>query len=951
MRRIPLVLAVAAVMAACGGSDSGGDGITPPPPPPPPAPVVTTVELSPATATLLAPATQQFTAVAKDASGAVMSRTFTWTSSATSVATVSSSGLVTAVANGVATITAAVDGKQGVAAVTVVASPDGPMVAKADIGPTGGTVGNSEYAVTIPSGALAATATITLVRDTVHLPSITDGAVTPNYTIEGLPADRVVNLRVRIKATAPISGTAALAVTRPTMAFADSLDEVVLGTTLVAAADSAGYLVATVPLRGRPTTWGAAAITLPGSGFAQTRVQANAADVRPQDLKAAAELSGLMKLTRVASAKGNFEVWGFGEDPALTAKATKVARLLEEGRDKILAMGYPWEHRTTWPMQAYLVKARYNGAYYSILPDPFDPNLGYVAYNVDRVDLGWFPGTVIHELFHFTQTTFIRHMMWPAIFPTLWLNEVTSTWMAEKHPSVALPFNHPTSLSWGDSLWSGLANDLVANSGYGKAPLGKWLAETYGEAKIKQMYLDVQNGANPISALLMAFPGPRETWYPQFLKAQLEGKIYPYWPFSKLYPSKVTYADSARTGTQGWLTEPLLGLASQGSLIKRDPARYGPDYSLPVFLDTIAAKAGTLTAFRHALNAPTWSYVGTGDTVRFTPAMVRSTDDLLVLITNTDAKAPYNTTWRLKYLIDQALPEGDILLPDVTAMNNGIRFACDRPGDSVTFSPLDNAKGVWTGLSEYGTWKKTQENSVAPPFATYTWSAYPAYRDTLAAFGYTLASTMEVLRADTIHLEAQIKWALGGPSLRSGGAGGILRHVPLDPGGGVPIPWWSLAVVVAATPFVLRKKGARRLRPILASGVLLLLVGCGIGLISITIDESFDYTFVKPGFVSNLPNAKTPLVDLRNGTGKLTMNNYRVEHWVYFTTAGKPDSVKSTCTGRGTATYTVGGSIYADSVRPPAAALMTQDAQIARLGRALGLDLTRAAPALKARMR
>lgn len=87
------------------------------------APSVATVSVTPATAPMLVGDSIQLTAVARDASGTVLSGvTFSWSTSAASIAAVSSSGKVHAVAPGSAVITAAADGKSGSAAITVTAS-------------------------------------------------------------------------------------------------------------------------------------------------------------------------------------------------------------------------------------------------------------------------------------------------------------------------------------------------------------------------------------------------------------------------------------------------------------------------------------------------------------------------------------------------------------------------------------------------------------------------------------------------------------------------------------------------------------------------------------------------------------------------------------------------------------------------------------------------------------
>ncbi len=110
---------VTLLLAACGGGDKGG--VTGPPPV---IPTVTSVEVTPLTASVVAPQTVQLSFVARLSNGSSnVPFGVTWSSSATTVATVSGSGLVTGVSAGTASITATVGGVSGSANITVTAAP------------------------------------------------------------------------------------------------------------------------------------------------------------------------------------------------------------------------------------------------------------------------------------------------------------------------------------------------------------------------------------------------------------------------------------------------------------------------------------------------------------------------------------------------------------------------------------------------------------------------------------------------------------------------------------------------------------------------------------------------------------------------------------------------------------------------------------------------------------
>jgi uncharacterized protein YjdB len=107
-----LLLSLAMTLAACGGSANMTSKS------------VSSIAVTPATASIVAGAQQQFAATASysDGSTADVSSSATWTSSSTAAATISATGMASAVAAGSSTVTASLSGVNGTAALTVTAA-------------------------------------------------------------------------------------------------------------------------------------------------------------------------------------------------------------------------------------------------------------------------------------------------------------------------------------------------------------------------------------------------------------------------------------------------------------------------------------------------------------------------------------------------------------------------------------------------------------------------------------------------------------------------------------------------------------------------------------------------------------------------------------------------------------------------------------------------------------
>ena len=117
-RLLGVLVAGLFLLSGCGGGGGGGSAVTPP------TRTLSSVQVSPATATVAAGSTAQYTATAiySDSTKTDVTTQATWSSNAASVASVDSSGKATARAAGAATLSATFQGVAGTTSLTVTAA-------------------------------------------------------------------------------------------------------------------------------------------------------------------------------------------------------------------------------------------------------------------------------------------------------------------------------------------------------------------------------------------------------------------------------------------------------------------------------------------------------------------------------------------------------------------------------------------------------------------------------------------------------------------------------------------------------------------------------------------------------------------------------------------------------------------------------------------------------------
>ncbi|NOT08555.1 MAG: hypothetical protein HOP28_10165, partial [Gemmatimonadales bacterium] len=476
------------------------------------------------------------------------------------------------------------------------------------------------------------------------------------------------------------------------------------------------------------------------------------------------------------------------------------------------------------------------------------------------------------------------------------------------HPAAPAIFTNPTALSWRDSLFSGLDRWLVPNSGYGKAPMIKYIVDRWGADKVRQIWTDIRTGATPIAALLMNVPEPPAIWWPNLLQQHLQVGIYP-WSVDRRVPentagSPFTYPFDVKMGTASSTTPNTHPFYTEFDFLRRDTSRFGPKYRLPVFLDASSIGKGRLLAFKKGVGAPGYEFLGSGDTVFFPGALLQSRDTALLLITQVDPHAPYTGHSQLDYTIDLSIPDGDWRITGFRGLADHIAFACDVPGNSVTLNVEDNAKSVFNLLATGGSFNKVPGVGLV----SYDWISTPAYADSLRKYKLNVYGSLTLVNETTVRVDAGLDFDWTSTAATAAAASGAR------------ISWFWLLLPLGGIPLFFRgrRRGQAALAAVVAAFVV---VGCEIGQLEYAMDESFEYTFTEVRFTADPANPAAPLMELKDGAGESTLHRFLSAYWVYTkdATGAVVDSVKRTCTGTGSATYKVDLTEHKDGVTPAAA--------------------------------
>lgn len=868
-----LFLIITLSVWACG--DSGG----PTEPTPTQQEPVASVTVAPSAAEVEVSETHQFTATVKDAGGNTLTgRTVTWSSSDQNVATVSQSGLVTALEAGQATITATSEGRSGTAGITVNQSLPAGVLAVGTIGADGGSIEATGMGLSIAAGQLSATTEIQILDSDDPMAEFGSDLVSGAFRLEGFPEDRVVEVRVRLKTTAPLREQTFIGMGVPIIRSSMDTMEEQRGLVLREATDSSGYLVATLPVRGRS----ASSESAPSRALAAEGTEGLSDGL----------IAGVTGVKADTASGGRWVILSWGAPRAeLDPMVTQAASLLESSQDALEGMGYGVDHRTQWPMEVRVYPTdEFSGAFCRELPWPLDVNKARFEFSTSAMSRADMPGTAIHEFFHFAQSYFTDGMSDVEEYANLWINEASSTWVEEKAPDLG-------GFSWlvesqRDDLFRGLNPSLSADDGYGKAPLIKYIETRWGTDQIEKIWANVKSGKPAVDAVLQAIPETPATWWPDLLTKYMKGELYTLDPDSLPPPSSgeiiplpgnVTWGSGVDVNTLG------------AEFVRISPTQngYGTATKLTLRLPPELHTAGfRVLPFRKDESGKWESAGGVVDSLVISGADLNLGRQYGIYMIPTVATSPYTESWDPSYETDIGYQDGDWYAENVEVLTENITYTRPSASDTTTVDIAGDTEVIFNFLASGGIWKRMPDEP-----NRYIWEATPDFQNDLTEMNSTAWSEARVIPGDTLHLTAGFDF--NPPASGVGESGN-------------PFTLAGLGLLLLAGLVVRRSRQVAMVASVGAFG--LVLWGCDIGTINFSLKYRYDFTLTNPALMASLTDPQVPMVKLVNGTGTVYLDRYLSEFWEYTRDAegNKTDSVAVTRTASGEATVKLDASLVQD---------------------------------------
>ncbi len=563
--------------------------------------------------------------------------------------------------------------------------PEYEVVAEGDVDEGGGTVGDGTVEVSVPAGAVQDQTTLKILSSTGDRPFGDDGDGVV-YRLEGLPADFAEPLTVTLRPETPVSAEPMVGVGR--LALCPSAGE-----------ERMGYMVRSA--------------TAQGDSLLTFELAPSPGAAKDTPTIAAVAFLYLIGYDTYFSEHDHFAV---AFPSGVTAsQAAEVGIMLEEiyvelGEGE--GLGFSYANRTHWPILVVLkeLESTVFGYSYAL---PNDYNAGWLELNTlklgDAADMRISAG---HEFFHLVQTWYYPADGW-TIWKYLWLEEACAVWSESVfggNPGYVSPIRDGNEY---EPFW-GLANVSTSgkqNHGYGMSAAIKYLVDRFGESIVEAFFDGVHANEGTADCLLNVI-GVHESpalWWPDFLSLYCENAVVSDMPAVDLARSLVhssqRFAIAAPEDTLRSFTWEYMDLSARMFRVNLDKDEWDPNKELFFSLSGDDGH-GDLTV---------WSY-GSGPLVRLAglaggvqqvgdlQALHDANRDLLVLVTNTRAVAPYTSVRDITLEVHLKGPDEILESYEVSCWSDLLymRDSSEGPWNSGS-SEIVITNGAFTGNTFVGT--------------------------------------------------------------------------------------------------------------------------------------------------------------------------------------------------------------------------------------------------------
>jgi hypothetical protein len=598
-----------------------------------------------------------------------------------------------------------------------VAPPDEPSpqnTATVVVGTSGGTLACEGFSLTVPPGAFSSAETLVVEEEAY---TGTDGTylVTNQYRLKGLPSTFAGELTLALRCRRTPAGGTSLFVGRDALELL-TRSPLVVDDPMPADVDS-GYLKAQLIVTG---------------GMGRTKratVNNGSADLR---------IRGFDQVARIQSSGNHFTIICL--EPSRTI-AGFVASTMEEAYSECDRMGYNGGvyGKARWPMLIVVMPDR-------IILGPVSVSgvasalFGTQVYVDEMASMSVEFRKQLFGVFMLLVCTLQDPKGSPA---TIWPYFAIAGWAGARAAPAgadpAPPFFRGQQLAPFHGMHVTGSPD-PGLYGFGMAGLMKYIADTYDESGVLQIYKTIPGSTHAIDALLTSLPEPEYVWWPGFMKRYIAGEIYGVQADTLLQTlslptSPEVFTVGSLSDTVKYFSQQFADLSAKLYRVNLEYADISPGATITFEVGPPSLNFNYVTAMVFGLKDHTLEYWESGRSVTVTKLkdLTAAGYDIVVAVINSANEPPYTGSMAID--LDVTVGAERVVRASIKTRTSGIMVWDDGSRDTTNFvvynvnnRVLEGSlvNGLFTATSQYSSgvirliqWTIHFDFSTTPPRVRY----------------------------------------------------------------------------------------------------------------------------------------------------------------------------------------------------------------------------------------